>query len=120
MKRVLVVEDNKLERTLMVRLLNSFLRDKVIIDDVGEGSKALFYLSSLNYNLVITDLIMPHVEGLELINTIRRNYSECKIIAVTGSKPFYLHLAKKMGVQEVFTKPIDHTKFIDVVSAMLK
>jgi YesN/AraC family two-component response regulator len=119
MKRILVVEDNKLERRLLVQFLISIFGKKAMIDDVSEGGEALSYLSNLEYHLVITDLVMPKVEGLELISKIKRNQYPCKIIAVSGSKPYYLHLAKKMGVQEVFTKPIDNEKFSSAVSELL-
>jgi YesN/AraC family two-component response regulator len=119
MKRVLVVEDNSLERKLIVRLLNSLLKYIAIVDDVPEGALALEYMSSSNYNLVITDLIMPNIEGLELISKMKRDHNKCKIIAISGSKPFYLHMAKKLGVDYIFTKPLDKERFSESVTSLL-
>jgi YesN/AraC family two-component response regulator len=120
MKRILVVDDNRLERKLIVHTITALLGENVLIDDVAEGATALNYISNQKYHLIITDLIMPRVEGLDLISIIRRNHGDCKILAVSGSKPYYLHLARKLGVNGVFTKPIDKDKFSQTITTLLE
>jgi YesN/AraC family two-component response regulator len=120
MKRLLLVEDNRLERKILFYTLLKQLDSQVKIDEVSEGNTALSYLLNMKYDLVITDLIMPHVDGLELIMKIKKAHPECKIIAISGGKPFYLHIAKKMGVHSVFTKPVDNVRFLNTVKELLK
>ena len=62
---------------------------------------------------------MPQIEGIELIRNIKSKFPFCNIIAVSGSKPYYLYLAKKLGIQGVFTKPIDNDRFISSVQNIL-
>ncbi len=119
MKRLLLVEDNRMERKLIFHALHKQFNSKVNIDEVSEGSTALSYLLNLKYDVVITDLIMPHVEGFELIRTIMRDQPRCKIIAISGGKPFYLYIAKKLGVYEIFTKPLDKDRFLKTVREIL-
>jgi CheY-like chemotaxis protein len=120
MKRILVVEDNRLERRLLVRLLDTFIGDKAKVDDVSEGASALNYMSNLKYDLIITDLIMPKMEGLELIMQIKRHFADSRIIAISGNLPYYLHLAKNLGVDGIFTKPINGEKFAELVINLLQ
>ena len=119
MKRILVVEDNRLERKLLLSILRDYLKDSVYIDEVTEGGSALNYIRRRSYDLVITDLIMPKVEGVELIRKIKSESNTCNILAISGSNPYYLYLAKKLGIQGVFTKPIDKQKFLEQVGSIL-
>ena len=120
MKRILVVEDNRLERKLLLFILREYLKDGVHIDEASEGHSALKYIKRKPYDLVITDLIMPKVEGMELIRKIKSESTKCNILAVSGGNPYYLYLAKKLGIQGIYTKPLDKEKFLGQVSAILE
>ena len=119
MKRILVVDDNRLERRIINHILKEHFANEVIIDEAPEGLSAINLLSNTIYDLVITDLIMPKIEGLELIRKIKSEYPSLRVIAISGGKPFYLYLAKKMGIEGVFTKPIDRERFIFCVQETL-
>jgi YesN/AraC family two-component response regulator len=120
MKRILVVEDNRLERKLLLHILREYLTDDVQIDEAAEGHSALKYIERKPYDLVITDLIMPRVEGMELIRKIKSQSAACNILAISGGNPYYLYLAKKLGIQGIFTKPLDKDRFLQQVSSILK
>ena len=120
MKRILVVEDNRLERKLLLFILREYLKDSVHIDEAAEGQSALKYIKRIPYDLVITDLVMPKFEGMELIRKIKSECIHCNILAISGSNPYYLFLAKKLGIQGIFTKPLDKDKFLGKVSAMIE
>jgi YesN/AraC family two-component response regulator len=119
MKRILVVEDNRLERKLLLYILKDYLKDDVYIDEAAEGFSALKYIRRKPYDLVITDLIMPKLEGMELIRKIKSESTNCNILAISGSNPYYLYLAKKLGIQGVYTKPLDKERFLNQVSKII-
>lgn len=119
MKRILVVDDNRLERRIILHILKEHFSNDIIIDEAPEGLSAVNMLSHTVYDLVVTDLIMPKIEGLELIRKIKSDYPTTRIIAISGGKPFYLYLAKKMGIEGVFTKPIDRKRFIFCIQETL-
>ncbi|MBN1596951.1 MAG: response regulator [Bacteroidales bacterium] len=112
MKRLLLVEDNRLERKMLLHLLKENLYSFANIDVTNDGISAIEYLSRSHYDLIITDLIMPKVDGIELIRNVKKKYPASKIIAISGSKPYYLLMAKKLGIEAVFTKPIDQDRFL--------
>jgi YesN/AraC family two-component response regulator len=63
---------------------------------------------------------MPKIEGLELIRKIKEQFHETvNIIAVSGKNPYYLYLAKRMGIQGIFTKPLDKDKFLLIIGKLL-
>ncbi|MBN1951947.1 MAG: response regulator [Bacteroidales bacterium] len=119
MKRVLVVEDNRLERKIILHMLEAAFGSLLRTDEVADGSQALKYLEKQEYDLVITDLIMPNTEGLELIRVINKKYPHSEIIAISGSNPYYLYLAKKLGISGFFTKPLDKDLFLDSINNLL-
>lgn len=86
MKTILIVEDSSTTRALI----------RAIIDELGDfetaeaasGFEALKMLPQQEYNLIITDINMPDINGLELINFVRSNarYSHVPIIIVSTEK----------------------------------
>src|SRR5437867_994648 len=67
-RRILIVEDHEAGRQQLQKLLE--VEQKIVVDTVNDGAKALEALSGQNYSIVITDLKMPRVDGNELIETI--------------------------------------------------
>lgn len=116
MKRILIVDDNVLMRKLIINLFN---RDEVCVDEASDGKEGLDMMEREHYDLVITDLIMPGMEGIEMIRHTRRIHPLTKIIAISGGKPFYLYMAKRLGIQGIFTKPLEKTKFLKAVDSVI-
>jgi len=116
MKRILVVDDNMLMRKLIINLFN---KEDIVSDEARDGNEGLRKISDNHYDLVITDLIMPGMEGIEMIRQAKRNFPDIKIIAISGSKPFYLYMAKKLGVQGEFAKPLEKNRFLSAVNSHL-
>lgn len=120
MRRILVLEDNRLERKFLMNILSRKFGNRYTIDEASEGSEAVHLLSNNDYQLVITDLVMPgKIEGMDLIRTCLKKYPEIPIIAISGNQPFYLYLAKRLGVKAVFTKPLDIELFIHTSEQLL-
>ena len=120
MKNILLVEDNSLERRLIDFILKKTFEGQVNVYLACDGNEALSILSKNRIDLVLTDLVMPNVEGIELIRRIKENFPSVQnILAMSGKNPYYLYLAKKIGVQGVFTKPLDKDRFLNTISKLL-
>jgi CheY-like chemotaxis protein len=117
MKNVLIVDDNTMMRKVIITL---FREETIQFDEAIDGQEALDKMEQSSYDLVITDIIMPRLEGTELIMEIRKRWPATGIIAISGGKPYYLYVAKKLGVSAVFTKPLNPTLFRDTVHQMLQ
>ena len=115
--RVLVVDDNIIDRRLVKFILQEQLN--VFADTAKDGLEALNKIKLEQFDLVITDIVMPKIEGIELINHIQSISPTTKIIAISGNNPYYLYIVKKLGISSVFTKPLDKESFIERVQALL-
>jgi len=74
---------------------------------VASGKQALRILGAERLDLVVTDLVMPDLDGLELIQSIRRDHPGVKIIAVSGAfGGQYLRAAEFLGADASLMKPV--------------
>jgi YesN/AraC family two-component response regulator len=84
-----------------------------------------FSLHPNDYDLVIiiTDLIMPGKEGLEMISYFKRNHPDAKIVAMSGGGRYgyfeALRIAKSFGASEVLPKPFERQEMLNVISQIL-
>jgi DNA-binding NtrC family response regulator len=105
-RRVLVVEDNDLTARQLQRLLGQDVRLQV--DAVSDGVQALARLAERSHSLVITDLRMPQMDGMELIAEIQRRRLPVTVIVLTGAGSVQEAVqAMHHGVYHFLTKPLD-------------
>jgi len=119
MNFVLVVDDNSLDRRLIAGVLNTSFSNQIAVIEASDGIEALHIIKNQKIDLIITDLVMPNLEGIELIRKLTQKPNNTNIIAVSGRNPYYLLMAKKIGVNSIFTKPIDKEKFLITVGKIL-
>ncbi len=120
MQTILVVDDDPQIRKLLRLVLE---KAGFGVVEAADGRCGLKILSQQPLDLVITDIIMPEVEGIETIMAIRKRDPSLPIIAISGGGKLnpktYLDVAKSMGVVETMTKPIDTGRLAAVVKALL-
>ena len=91
---------------------------------VSDGAMALELLSSEMFDLVITDILMPDVDGLEVLTRVRRNNPALPIVALSGGgayveRDYCLRMAARLGARDVIEKPVRAAKLLDVVGRVL-
>jgi CheY-like chemotaxis protein len=82
MAQVLVVDDEDQLRKL-IRLVLQHEGHTVV--EASNGKKAIWHIQEAEINLVISDIVMPDMDGLELIREIRRTHPGIKILAISGA-----------------------------------
>ena len=84
-----------------------------------DGKEGLKKFDPATIDLVITDLIMPEMEGLETIRLLRRQHTDVKIIAISGGgrtdPGCYLDVAKHLGAVQAIRKPIRRKELLKAV-----
>ena len=112
--RILVVDD---EEAVCQGLCDLIKRDGYRVKGVGSAREALEILQKTPADLVLTDLMMPEINGWQLLRAIKKHYSDIPVIVFTG---YISQEAKAMLTDEkaegYFTKPVDHAR----LQAMLK
>ena len=83
-KMILVVEDEEIERNLVVEVLDTLGYDAVSAEN---GRKALDIIAEQDIDLILTDIHMPEINGLELLKRVRDNGKDIPVILMTGFDP---------------------------------
>lgn len=108
MARILVIDDDEQVRSLLEKVIALAGYDVV---SAADGVVGLQENERTPFDIVITDIIMPEKEGIELIMELKRDYPDVRVIAISGGgrfSPFsYLQTAKKLGADFTFEKPVD-------------
>ena len=111
MKKILIVEDNPMNMELTLDLLEFYGYDVIQAED---GIKALERLAESKFDLILLDMQLPKMDGLEVLERIKKNPATAAIpvIAVTahamkGSEEYFM----EMGCVDYVSKPIDIHRF---------
>lgn len=111
MYKVLVVDDEKVGRTGIRMLLKQTPYDFDIIE-AENGRMALNYLMRNDVDFLLTDIKMPFMDGIELIEEVSKIKPKTEMIILSGYSDFdYAKKAIQMGVSEYLLKPIDPNEF---------
>jgi CheY-like chemotaxis protein len=104
---ILVVDDEETIRRVLVRILEPM---GARVKCAGNGVEALRALGAEDFNLVITDVLMPEMDGIELIPLIKKKRPNVYILAMSGGGHNFMgdyctKLAASLGANAVITKP---------------
>jgi len=113
-KRILIIDDEPNILRLITHILKSENYD---IETAQNGKVAIELYRKKPFDLFITDIIMPEMDGIELILKLR-NYNK-KIIAISGHDEDMLETASMLGADFIFQKPINVHKFRKAVKLLL-
>ena len=107
-RRILVVDDSELICEQLSQLL---ARPDRRIKVAHDGTTALEWLTERNFSVVLTDLCLPGIDGLDLIREIRRRDLPATVIVMTGHASIDSAVeAMKLGAYDYLVKPIDHVR----------
>jgi DNA-binding response OmpR family regulator len=106
MASILLVDDSRELRKTIERLLTSAGH---AVTSAENGAAALRELDRASFDVIVTDIVMPDMEGLELIRKLRKTHASLPIIAMSGggrgSTEDYLTLAANFGAAKTLEKP---------------
>lgn len=118
--KVLVVDDEAIIRKGISTLLQEQCTDITQCLEAGNGKAALEYVEVQRPDLIITDIRMPVMDGLELSKTIHERYPHIAIVILTGYADFgYAQQALKFGVVDYLLKPVTKEKLNEIMLKML-
>lgn len=117
---ILVIDDDKLMCMALARILVSA---GYTVTQAFDGDEGLQLYRTYGFDLVITDLIMPDKEGIQIIRELRKENSSIRIIAMSaggrGGATDYLKWARLMGAKQCLSKPIKREDLLNAVSTVL-
>ena len=112
---ILLVEDEGGSRRLMVEAIHTVPGARVIAN-LPDGAAAMRYLTAHAVDLVITDIRMPHMDGLEFAQWMQTFDPDCPVVVITGFSDFsYARTAMQYGVRDYLMKPIRLRTFGELI-----
>jgi CheY-like chemotaxis protein len=116
MAKILIVDDEELDRVLLRAVLEHGGHSLLF---AGDGRTAINVFKLNQVDVVVTDIAMPDLNGLRLIQELREEDKELPIIAISGVSAEQLDLAKDYGANFVLYKPVDPQKLVAMVNHVL-
>jgi DNA-binding response OmpR family regulator len=120
MASILIVEDRPIDRKFLTRLLES---DGHTVTGASDGDEALTEIAQHHPDLVISDILMPTVDGFELVRRLRENRESANVPVIFYTATYHQReaqsLARQCGVVDILTKPTDSKTILSKVNAAL-
>ncbi len=121
-KRILIVDDEQALLDSMQRNLREFKNEYEVFATTNPNN-APKLIEELEMDLLITDILMPGKEGIELIGEVRQKYPLLKIIAMSGGGSIagakYLGVAEQLGSSWSLNKPFSRDELISGIKYVL-
>jgi two-component system sensor histidine kinase EvgS len=116
---ILLVDDDPVICKVLKKVIKKNICDQISIAENGLEAWDLYQKNQ--FSLVITDYLMPHVDGLELSYRILKDNKNAQIIMITGNTDLdkIAEKAKETGIKKLFYKPLDVEKFIQTISQIV-
>lgn len=121
MAKILVIDDEEQLRDLLKQMLS---RDGHEVQTAFDGVEGMKMFGQFNPDLVITDIIMPNKDGIEVITELLCGNSGTPIIAISGGRcaitaEFNLESAELLGVKGILSKPFTRDQLRETVQYAL-
>jgi CheY-like chemotaxis protein len=115
---VLVADDDPVAREILRHMLDAF---GFAVTTAVDGRDALRRFRYAPTRLVVTDILMPEMDGIELIKALRAEPAPPRIIAVSadGDWPKYCEIATDFGAKALLQKPVSPADLMDAVRRVL-
>ena len=120
MGKILIIDDEPYILLMLKKMLEKSGHE---VELAINGREGMDLFEEKPADMIITDIIMPDKEGLEIILEMRNAHPDLKIIAISGggrvSPESYLECAKHFGAERVFQKPFTQKEIVTAVNDLL-
>ena len=119
MYRILIVDDERIERN-GIRFLLKKLNMEFDIDEAVNGLDALEKIRQADYDILLTDVKMPFMDGIELIDNVVNEKKKMRCVIFSGCNEFdYAKRAIRLGVVDYILKPVDPKEFKETLEKVV-
>ncbi|MXO48361.1 response regulator [Erythrobacter vulgaris] len=116
-KRILLAEDDEAMRTYLERALNQAGYD---VDAVDRGTEAIPLLENAEYDLLLSDIVMPEMDGIELAQRCNEISPATKVMFITGFAAVTLKASREQPHAKVLSKPFHLRDLVIEVERVLQ
>lgn len=120
MYKLLVVDDEQLERQAVRFIIERNCPDVSIVGEAGDGLTAVHAAARVKPDIVLMDIQMPNMNGLDAVKRIQGILPQTKIMLLTAAdEPRYRQQAAQLGVDEYILKPVRPDKLVHMLRCTL-
>lgn len=120
MARILLIEDEEAFRAVLAKML---VHEGHEVFAAANGREAQHHLDHSSFDLVITDVLMPEKDGVEIILSLKRTAPGLKVVAMSGGGRIasgdYLAIAAKLGASATLEKPFTRDTLLQTLQDVL-
>ncbi len=118
MAEILVIDDDSSIRQFFRRTLEEAGYG---VSEASSAKEGLSHLKGHSVDLIITDVLMPEMDGLELTWVLHQQYPKIKVIAVSGGQREvdYCNVARFFGAHDTLMKPVSVPRLLDTVGRLV-
>ncbi|KAJ3100881.1 kinase-regulated stress-responsive transcription factor skn7 [Phlyctochytrium planicorne] len=115
--RILIVDDNIISRKILAQLLKHL---NLAFDVAVDGENALDYVGNNKYDLILLDIVMPKLSGVEVAKVIRKSDTRTPIISMTGNTSVEeCSIYRHSGMNEILAKPFGRRRLEEIINKYL-
>ena len=117
MARILIIEDEEVIRDLLRDVLGS---QGHTVEEAADGRIGVEMFRKNPADLVITDIMMPNLNGLEVVRQLRAEFPDAKIISIAAVGESLLEQARELGADRTFDKPFRVDEIVKAIDELLE
>ncbi len=117
MARILIVDDEEMDRMLLSDVLHQAGHEPLFAPN---GQAALRIWKKGGIDVVVTDIVMPELDGLGLLERLREEDPWVQVIAISGTSAKKLNQAATMGAQAILIKPVNPEELMREISRAME
>ena len=111
--RILIVDDEQDTRDIFSRQL----KKDYFVDEAESAQKALELIETNCYQIVMTDLVMPGEDGIELLKQIKKKWPEISVVIISGKASIEIAVeVMKLGAEELIEKPLEDLELLNIIT----
>ncbi|NOU96709.1 response regulator [Paenibacillus sp. LMG 31456] len=119
MYKIMLVEDEDLIRQGLKKLIEEVIGGFIVVKEEKNGRQALESMKSILPDLIITDIRMKEMNGIEMIEQVRHNFPDTPILVISGYGDFeYVKKALRFKVEDYLLKPVDRVELTQYLTGL--
>ncbi len=119
MVKIFIVDDDTVIRAGIKKVINRYLPENIVVGEAADGQEALDAITDKRPDILITDIKMPVLDGVELIRTLKNKGIGIKIIVLSGFEEYSMvRESLKNGAEDYLLKPVDTKVLIDLIKKL--
>ncbi len=116
-KKILIIDDSKVVRNILIEIFEK--HDYEVVGETGNSAEAVELMKKLSPDIIMLDIMMPDIDGIEILKRIRAENKDVKIIMISSLDSVgTIKECMKEGADHYLMKPFEEDKVMEVMETI--